>query len=67
MLKTKNTEETLLSRYSKVRILLRDRVMMDCDPRSAGNLDHLRNASNALREMALISMHLQADTEDLAT
>jgi hypothetical protein len=62
LLTTENIEEILLSRYFKARVLLRYRAMMDCDPRNAGNLDHLRIASNALKEMAQISVQFQAAT-----
>jgi hypothetical protein len=67
LLTTGNIEKILLSRYLEARALLRHKVMMDCDPRNVGNLDHLRNASNALREMARISARFRAATENFAT
>jgi hypothetical protein len=66
LLTTGNIDKILLRCYFEARTLLRDRIMMDCDPRKAGNLDHLRNASNALKKMAQINIHLNVATEEIA-
>ena len=56
----------LLSRYREARTLLRHTVMMDCDPRKPDNLNHLREASKSLKEMAQICLRLSTDKKDIA-
>lgn len=57
-------EDVRVARYIEVRTMLRYGLTQDCNPRDAGNLNHLRCVSNFIKEMALITMQLQPTTKD---
>lgn len=48
-------DRVMQDRYLTARHLLRCRVELDCDPKRAENMDHLRKAADLLKEMACIT------------